>query len=122
MERKATFSVQKRQLADRNIAVVSVSGYVDSLEFLELQKIFENLLKEKQFSVVLDFHNLQYISSTGLGVIMSFWREVHGKGGDLKLARVPQNVQRICDILGFSSKIASFDSLELALSSFTTLD
>ena len=122
MEMKAVFSVTEKTLGKQEIEIVNLGGYVDTIAFFELRNILQRLLEQERLSVIVDADGLEYISSTSLGVIMSFWREFKDKGGCLKIARLPENIKRICDILGFSSKIEIFDSLEFALSSFSELD
>ena len=70
--------------------------------------------------VVINLHRVQFIDSSGLGVILSFLRHVSAKGGDMKLCCLSTQVRtafelvrmhRIFDIFAAQDEaIRAFDS------------
>jgi len=52
-------------------------------------------------SIVMDFANVQYISSAGLRVLLSAHKVMSKKGG-MKLRNVREDIMEIFDVTGFS--------------------
>jgi len=66
--------------------------------------------------LVADLENLQYVNSTGLGVILHFSRTARERGGSFRLCRVSPSVYEIIEIIGATSLLEIHDTLEEALS------
>jgi anti-sigma B factor antagonist len=52
-------------------------------------------------SVDLDFHDLQYISSLGLGILLRTQKRLSADGGTLRLVRVSRHIREIFRFSGF---------------------
>ncbi len=52
-------------------------------------------------SLILDFSNLEYVSSAGLRVIMAAYKAMKGKGA-MKITHVNEVIREIFDVTGFS--------------------
>lgn len=100
------------------VQVVTVEGYLDSSTFDKLQDALQSLIDEKQFYIVVEFGQLNYISSAGLGVLMGMLKEVRQNGGDLKLANMSPKVRNLFDMLGFSRLIRIYADQEEAKLAF----
>ena len=68
--------------------------------------------------LILNFSNLEYISSAGLGVLMGLIEEVRSQSGDMKLIKVPEKIYHVLDLLGFPIVFEVLPQLQDALSSF----
>ncbi|MFA3782554.1 STAS domain-containing protein [Melioribacteraceae bacterium 4301-Me] len=84
-----------------NVSVIDLKGYLDAHTAPELENIFNKLVDEKKFQVVVNFHDLQYISSAGLGVFMAYVETMRNNRGDIKFSNMKENVYNIFDLLGF---------------------
>ena len=79
---------------------IKVSGRLDTTTAPELEEsIRENL--EGTEALVLDFENLDYISSAGLRVLLSA-QKVMNKQGEMTVKHVSESIREIFDITGFS--------------------
>ena len=67
---------------------------------------------------MLDCHELEYISSAGLGVLKQMRKEFENHGGDVRLTRLPAKIASILDLLGFSKIIKSFKGNEEGIASY----
>ena len=78
---------------------VHLEGRLDSNTSLEL----DSKLKELPVKplLVLDFENLEYVSSAGLRVILSAQKRANANGTALKIVHVVEDVMEILDITGF---------------------
>ncbi len=95
----ADFNVNLRNI--ETVSVIEVKGYLDAHTAPELENIFNQLLDKKQFKVVVNFDELKYISSAGLGVFMAYVETMRENNGDIKFTNLKENVFNIFDLLGF---------------------
>lgn len=79
---------------------LALSGRLDTLSSPELSTAINSAL-EKSSQLVLDFTNLDYISSAGLRVLLTAQKQLSGNGS-LTLAHINSTVQDILDMTGFS--------------------
>jgi anti-sigma B factor antagonist len=108
----------QQQAAGAQIRVVNVKGSLDAHTFLAFQKELESTLRANDAKVVLDCEGLDYMSSAGLGVLKKYVHDFRGRGGDIRIARVPEKVGNIIKLLGFSKVFKIFPTLDEAVSSY----
>ena len=65
--------------------------------------------------IVLDMHELEYISSVGLRVLMMAARQVKAQNGRIAVAGVTPLVKEVFEISRFNLVFDMFDSVEAAL-------
>jgi anti-sigma B factor antagonist len=118
MWRKFDLETSSVSAGDLTIQKVQIAGYLDSSTFPRLQEHLNGLIAGGQYHYLLDFSDLDYISSAGLGVLIGMLREVREKGGDLKIMRMSEKIQRIFNLLGFSKLLKVYPDEETALASF----
>jgi anti-sigma B factor antagonist len=86
-----------------NRLVLAVSGRLDTMTAPEL----ENVIKDNMDGVeelILDFKDLEYISSAGLRVVLGA-RKAMGDKGSFAVRNLCSDVRDIFDITGFSDII-----------------
>lgn len=95
----ADFNVNLRGVG--TVSVIDVRGYLDAHTAPDLENVFNKLLDQKQYRVVVNFNDLKYISSAGLGVFMAYVETMRENQGDIKFSNMKENVYNIFDLLGF---------------------
>lgn len=80
-------------------------GEVDASNSVELDEAIQALVDEKSTNVLVDGSQLQYISSAGLGVFMSYLDEFEEKKIDLVIFGLNQKVHQVFHILGLDQLI-----------------
>jgi anti-sigma B factor antagonist len=95
----ADFNVSVRE--DSYVNVVDLKGYLDAHTAPELENIFTGLINDKKYNVVVNFKDLAYISSAGLGVFMAYVETMRDNSGDIKFSNMTPKVFNIFDLLGF---------------------
>jgi anti-sigma B factor antagonist len=118
MWRKFDLETSPVNAGDLSVQKVRIEGYLDSSTFPRLQEHLNGLIAEGHYHYLLDFSELDYISSAGLGVLIGMLREVRDKGGDLKIMHMSDKIQRIFNLLGFSKLLKVYPDEETALASF----
>ncbi len=93
------FAVHRKDLDD--ISILNIEGYLDAHTAPQFEESLRKLLEEKRYKIIVNFKNLQYISSAGLGVFMGFIEDIRANKGDIKMSNMSDKVFRIFDLLGF---------------------
>jgi anti-sigma B factor antagonist len=93
------FAIQTSLQAD--ISIISLEGFVDAHTAPQFEKAVQSEIEAGHFRLVVDCARLNYISSAGLGVFMSFVEEVREQGGDIKICGLTSKVRNTFEILGF---------------------
>ena len=100
------------------ISKVYLKGYLDAHTAPSLENAFQGLIDKDRYSIVVNFKDLAYISSAGLGVFMAFIEKVRENSGDIKLANMSDKVFNIFDLLGFPLLYDIFKTEEEAITKF----
>ncbi|MFQ5706790.1 MAG: STAS domain-containing protein [bacterium] len=100
------------------VAVLYIKGYLDAHTAPDLENGIQNLIDEKKYKIVVNFKDLNYISSAGLGVFMGFIEDVRTNGGDIKLTNMKPKIFRVFDLLGFPTLYDILDEESQAIEKF----
>ncbi len=98
--------------------VLALVGYLDAHTAGDLEQAIQSQMDADQINLVVNFRDLTYISSAGLGVFMAFIEEIRDRGGDIKLAAMSAKVYNVFDLLGFPLLYEIYDDEAEALSKF----
>ena len=115
----AEFSTSTKDAGDIN--VIYLKGYLDAHTAPVLENTFSDLIDKRKYSIVVNFRELAYISSAGLGVFMAFIEKIRENSGDIKLAGMSDKVYNIFDLLGFPLLYEIFKSEEDAIKKFSEI-
>ena len=115
----AEFSTSTKDAGDIN--VIYLKGYLDAHTAPVLENTFSDLIDKRKYSIVVNFSDLAYISSAGLGVFMAFIEKIRENSGDIKLAGMSDKVYNIFDLLGFPLLYEIFKSEEDAIKKFSEI-
>lgn len=112
----AEFNTQTRD--QEEISFIDVSGYLDAHTAPQLEAAFSELIQKERYKIVVNFKDLDYISSAGLGVFMAYIENMRSNDGDIKLAAMKPNVYNIFDLLGFPLLYDIFETEDEAVNKF----
>jgi anti-sigma B factor antagonist len=101
-----------------DISIIKLKGYLDAHTAPALENKFDELINNNKYKIVVDFQDLAYISSAGLGVFMAYIEKVRENRGDIKLASMSEKVYNIFDLLGFPLLYEIFKTEEEAIKKF----
>jgi anti-sigma B factor antagonist len=111
------FSIQT-SLADR-LSIITLAGFVDAHTAPEFENALQAEIEAGRHFIIVDCEKLNYISSAGLGVFMSFIEEVRERGGDIKICGLMPKVKHTFEILGFQDLFEMLDDQPSAVEKFT---
>ena len=112
----AEFDIERKDVD--TVSVLYIKGYLDAHTAPEFEEAIRQLLNENRYKIVVNFNDLNYISSAGLGVFMGFIEEIRNNDGDIKLSNMNDKVFRIFDLLGFPSLYEIFKDEQEAIEKF----
>ncbi len=110
------FEVTNRETG--GVSILQIKGYLDAHTAPELENAFQQLVDEKKYNIIVNFEELSYISSAGLGVFMGFIEEIRKNDGDIKLTNMKPKIFRVFDLLGFPTLYDILDEEEQAIKKF----
>ena len=74
---------------------------------------------EPNSKVVLDMSEVEFIDSSGLGVILSCYRHLNSANGDLKLCCLNEQVQTLFELVRMHRIFDIYKTQEEAIKSYT---
>ncbi len=80
-------------------------------------KLYECIENNKK-QVVIDLAKVDWMNSTGLGILISSYTTLRNHEGNLKLANVTEKIQSLLTITKLITVFETHDSVEDAVSSF----
>ena len=110
------FEVSKSENGD--VSILYLKGYLDAHTAPDLETEFKKLVDAKKYNIIVNFQDLSYISSAGLGVFMGFIEDIRKNGGDIKLSDMKPKIYRVFDLLGFPTLYDILDEEAKALEKF----
>ena len=93
-------SINANNNEEAGIWEFSLVGEVDISNAHYFKKQLEAALKEKRQNITIDFSELMYIDSTGLGIIIGVYGSVKGEGLTIKILNPRDNVKKLLNISG----------------------
>ena len=101
----------------KGAAVVTITGRVDSVTAVALDEQLARIAKENS-RLVLDMHEVTYLSSAGVRAIVKALQGAQKAGGMVVLANVSDGVERVLDTVGMLHLLRTFRTVDDALMSF----
>lgn len=100
---------------DGNCYIMVINGEVDASSSIHLDNALGEAVKANE-NILVDCHNLKYISSAGLGVFMSYLQEMKEKNIKLVLFGLSEKVKNVFQILGLDQLLIIEKNLDEAKS------
>jgi anti-anti-sigma factor len=101
---------------DSGYTVVTISGRLAlGGETEKLNAAMNALLQKDQKRVVLDITGLDYVDSSGVGMLVSCLSNVKKAGGEMKVVGANQRIQRIFSMTGIDGLMQMFPSVAEAI-------
>ncbi len=104
-----------------DICILSLNGRLDAYSSNELEIKVNTLIDNDCKQLIINFDGVDYISSSGLRVILSAVKKLRKMQGDVKLACLKPYVKEVFDISGFTQLFEIFDQEEEAVNSFQSV-
>lgn len=101
------------------VGVIAIEGELDAQSSPELTQFFNNQSKESPHNFVADLQGLDYSSSAGIRIFLGMARDSRRHGGDLRIAAVQAQVDKIFKLSKFDRIVKIFPTVQEAIQSYT---
>ena len=100
---------------EENAMVMSLKGRLDAAASSEFEKRLSDWTSKGDNNFILNFNDLEYISSAGLRAILATSKKLKERKGKIFLAGLHGPVEEVFRISGFTSIFRVFATAETAL-------
>ncbi len=101
-----------------NITLVVLRGEIGTETVNQFKEKLDAIVNEGRKRLVMDFQDVSYLNSMGLGVVAATLKKVKKDKGDLKLVNLSPAVQELFELTRLTKVFEIFDSEESAIKSF----
>ena len=95
-------------------AVLSVQGEVDVYTAPQFREQLIQLVDQGQRSILVDLEGVEFLDSTGLGVLVGGLKRVRSHDGDLALVCTQRRILKVLEITGLTKVFTIHDSVDAA--------
>lgn len=96
-------------------AVLAVAGEVDVATVPRLREQLHSLVAQGQHHIVVDLEGVDFLDSTGLGVLVGALKRVRTNGGDLALVCTQSRIRKVFEVTGLTKVFSLYDSVDEAV-------
>ena len=107
-----SIDVQKATVGGTEVVVVKTHGSINSTTTPALDTEFEELIAKGTRVIVVDLSTTDFISSSGIGVLLSTVNVLRDKQGDLVLMNAPKLIDDILEIMNIRNYFRTVKNLD----------
>ena len=97
------------------VRIITPVGSVDTLSAAEFSKAVAKVVGEKKYDIVIDFKDVDYVSSIGWGTIVSHVKTIERYRGRIALSGLQPTVYEVYRQMGFDTLVGHFPDVESAV-------
>lgn len=101
-----------------SVTVVEMEGNLDTNTSVEAQDFINTLIDGGATKLLTDFSKVDFVSSSGLRVLLATAKRLGGVSGSLRICGLNEEVNEVFEISGFSTILEVFPTKEEALRGF----
>lgn len=101
-----------------DVRILSFQGNLDTNTSPQAEGEINSLIDAGAQKLLVDFENLDYISSAGLRILLATAKKLKASSGDLKICGLNETVQEVFDISGFATILSVTKTQDEALGAF----
>ncbi|MCX8092893.1 MAG: STAS domain-containing protein [Candidatus Goldbacteria bacterium] len=110
--------LQSMAKQDDSIRILNCEGYLNFETYNYAKEILARLFRNNLYKIIFNLENINYIASSGWGVFLGNLEVARQMGGDIKLARMPEQVKFIYDALELNNVIEYYETVDDAVNAF----
>jgi len=101
-----------------SISIIALGGRLDAYASSDVEQKLNALVDADEVRLVVNLERLDYISSSGLRVLLTSLKKVRKREGDIKLACMKPLIKEVFDVAGFSQLFSIYDLEDVAVQAF----
>jgi len=104
---------------DKGVMILEPKGKImGGPDATALHDKLHELINQGKKKVIIDLAKVDWMNSTGLGILISGLTTMRNNGGELKLSNVTEKIQSLLTITKLITIFETFDSVDQAVGSF----
>jgi anti-sigma B factor antagonist len=109
--------IEKRRKSD--VTILDLKGKILIGEGIdELRRVINDSIKANEKNLILNFDQVPYLDSTGLGEVVRSYTSVKKEGGMVKIINLTQKVHDLLSVTKLITVFETFENEEEAVNSF----
>jgi anti-anti-sigma factor len=103
-----------------DVLIFDIEGEIrrSDITDITLHQLVKDQLDSGKRNILLNFQNVEFIDSFGVGEILASYISTHNLGGKLKIAKISKKLYLVFQVTMLTKVFEIFDDEELALGSF----
>ena len=111
--------MQLTEREENGVAILQPKGKImGGADSTILREKIHDLVTDSHLKVVIDLAKVDWMNSSGLGLLISGMTTLRDNNGDLKLANVTDKIQSLLTITKLVSVFEAYESVDEAVASF----
>ena len=108
----------KCYLEDKTLLVEILSTELDHHIAREVREEIDKILMKKQiFYIIFDFQYVNFMDSSGIGVIIGRYKKIVNHGGKVSVINMNTRVKKLFNLSGMTKIVSIYDTFEDAINS-----
>lgn len=95
-----------------NVKVLQPSGILDGIQAAQLRQEIRELLADGSESVIIDFKEVTFMDSSGLGALVTCLKTIRDAGAELFLCSINDQIRMIFELTSLDRVFSVFSSRE----------
>ena len=87
----------------QGVSIVDLKGKMDTVTSPQAERYLTQLIDDGKKRVLLNFEDLEFMTSSGLRVLLATSQALHDAGGELCIFAVNDTIQKLFEISGFTA-------------------
>ncbi|MFQ6038164.1 MAG: STAS domain-containing protein [Candidatus Aminicenantales bacterium] len=103
-----------------NVIIFDIGGEIRRSDVTDvtLHQLVKDQLEAGKKNILLNFKDVEFIDSFGVGEILASYISTHNLGGKLKIAKISKKLYLVFQVTTLTKVLEIFDDEEVALQSF----
>ena len=103
---------------ENDISIVSLEGSLDTNTSKEAGDQLDRLVEEGELKLLIDLTNLEYVSSSGLRILLATSKKLKPLKGEMRICGLNETVHEVFEISGFTMIFKVLKTIEDAKADF----
>ncbi len=113
-----TVSLRGRREVHDNYQILRFTGLLDAFSEPAFRRVVGKCIEEGPKNIILDFSTIDFIDSSGLGILVQMAKKSQANGGSLQIVSNPR-VKQTVKLVRLEQLLSLKPSVEAALEEFT---
>ncbi len=97
------------------VPVITLEGEIDLSTSAKFKETVYEIIESGRKDIVIDLNGLEFMDSTGLGVVVAALKKTRMEGGSIKIVCSKRNIMKVFTVTGLDKVFSIYDNLQRCL-------